>query len=366
MAARGRPRGPVPTIEWVGGVKGHAALIDQTLLPARCVVLEVRTLEAMWRAIRRLAVRGAPAIGIAAAYGMVLGARGGAGGSAGGLRKAIHRSAERLATARPTAVNLFWAIERMRRRGLELLDEGEPPREAIGLLLEEAKAVHREDADMCAAIGRHGSSLIASGATVLTHCNAGALATGGIGTALAAIYAAAAEGKRLSVFADETRPLLQGARLTSWELSRAGIDVTVICDNAAARVFGEGRIDCAIVGADRIARNGDTANKIGTYGVAQLARAHGVPFYVAAPSTTFDREVASGAGIPIEERGAGEVRAGLGKETTPRGMKVYNPAFDVTPARLITAFITERGIIRAPYGKSIPKVLGWIGKTGRR
>jgi methylthioribose-1-phosphate isomerase len=290
---------------------------------------------------------------------MVLGVRGAAGRSAKGFRKAIEKAADRLSTARPTAVNLFWALERMRGRGLALLDEGKAPGEVLELLLEEARAIHREDAQMCAAIGRFGSSLIEPGSTVLTHCNAGALATGGMGTALAAIYAAAEDGKKLSVFADETRPLLQGARLTSWELARAGIDVTVICDNAAARVFGEGKIDCAIVGADRIARNGDTANKIGTYGVAQLARAHGVPFYVAAPSTTFDRQVASGAGIPIEERAPEEVRGGMGNETTPRGMKVYNPAFDVTPAKLITAFITERGIIRAPYGRSIPRVLGW-------
>jgi methylthioribose-1-phosphate isomerase len=293
----------------------------------------------------------------------VLGVRPAARRTAGGFRKALDRAADRLATARPTAVNLFWAIERMRNRGLQLLDEGKAPPEVLDLLLEEARAIHREDAKMCAAIGRFGASLIETGSTVLTHCNAGALATGGMGTALAAIYAAAEDGKRLSVFADETRPLLQGARLTSWELARAGIDVTVICDNAAARVFGEGKIDCAIVGADRIARNGDTANKIGTYGVAQLAKAHGVPFYVAAPSTTFDRDVASGAGIPIEERAADEVRSGKGKETTPRGMKVYNPAFDVTPAKLITAFITERGIIRAPYGKNISRLLGWGRKS---
>ncbi len=355
----------VKAVEWVGGLDGYAAVLDQTLLPGRVRVLRVRDLEIMWRAIRRLAVRGAPAIGVAAAYGVVLGVRGAAGKGRGPFAKALERTVLRLGSARPTAVNLFWALARMKEMGRRLLAEGRPGREAAEALLEEARAIHREDAEQCAAIGEHGASLLRDGSTVLTHCNAGALATGGMGTALAAVYAAAAVGKRIRVFADETRPLLQGARLTSWELRRSGIDVTLICDGAAGRVLGEGKIDCAIVGADRIASNGDTANKIGTYGVALLARAHRVPFYVAAPSTTFDLSLRTGAAIPIEERAAEEVSSGFGRPTAPEGIRVYNPAFDVTPADLITAFITEKGIIRPPYRKNIARALGRGRKNGR-
>ena len=349
----------VRTIDWVGGLTGHLALIDQTLLPAKYKVIRIRTVEDLWSAIRRLSVRGAPAIGVAAAYGVILGVRGALRKGGAGLRKALRRTTKYLATSRPTAVNLFWALDRMKAAGERLIDGGMEPPEALVLLLEEARRIHAEDAAQCAAIGRHGASLLEDGATVLTHCNAGALATGGIGTALAGIYAAVAQGKRISVYADETRPLLQGARLTSWELSQAGIPVTLICDNMAARVMGEGRIDCVIVGADRIARNGDTANKIGTYGVALIARAHDVPFYVAAPGTTFDRATVRGDQIPIEERDGGEVRAGFGRATAPVRVRVYNPAFDVTPARLITAFITERGIIPPPFQRNIPRVMGW-------
>ncbi len=356
---RSRSTGPIPTLRWINGIGGYVALIDQTLLPSAYKIRRIRTLEEMREAIRVLAVRGAPAIGVAAAYGMVLGVRGQAGGRARQFRVTLERAARRLASARPTAVNLFWAVERMKEAGKRHLAEGRKPSEVVSRLLQEARSIHSEDAEQCAAIGRHGARLIRNGSTVLTHCNAGALATGGMGTALAVIYAAAAGGKRISVFADETRPLLQGARLTSWELQKAGIDVTVICDNAAASVFGQGRIDCAVVGADRIARNGDTANKVGTCGVAQLARSHGVPFYVAAPSTTFDPAVWSGAEIPIEERSSAEVRAGFGRQTIPPNVKVYNPAFDVTPARLITAFITDRGIIRPPFKKNIRRVMRW-------
>jgi methylthioribose-1-phosphate isomerase len=322
----------------------------------------VRTLEAMRAAIRRLSVRGAPAIGVAAAYGVVLGVRS-ATSSPAAVRRALGRACARLATSRPTAVNLFWALARMRALGERLLAHRRPPGEVASLLLREAEAIHREDAAQCLAIGEHGAGLLKDGSTVLTHCNAGALATGGIGTALAAVYAAQESGKRITVYADETRPLLQGARLTAWELKRAGIEVTLICDGAAARVLGEGRIDAAIVGADRIARNGDTANKIGTYGVALLARAHRVPFYVAAPATTFDPEIPSGKTIPIEERADAEVSDGFGRPSAPPGVRVYNPAFDVTPARFVTAFITERGVIRPPFGRNIAKTLGW--RAGR-
>lgn len=346
-------------MEWVGGLDGHVAMLDQTLLPSRMRVFPVSDVETMWRAIRRLAVRGAPAIGVAAAYGVVLGVRRLAGESPARFQGALERVTERLAGSRPTAVNLFWALLRMKALCTRLLDSGVPTLEVAERLLEEAQSIHAEDARQCESIGRHGESLLRDGFTVLTHCNAGALATGGIGTALAAVYAAAARGKRIHVFADETRPLLQGARLTSWELLRAGIEVTLICDGTAARVLGEKKINCAIVGADRIARNGDTANKIGTYGVALLSRAHGVPFYVAAPSTTFDPQIKSGNGIPIEERAAAEVSSGFGKATAPPGVGVYNPAFDVTPHKLVTAFITEKGIIRPPYGKNLRRVLGW-------
>jgi methylthioribose-1-phosphate isomerase len=359
---KGRPAGwrnPFSTLEWRRGTGGYVAMIDQTLLPATQKVIRVDTLEKMRESIRALRVRGAPAIGVAAAYGMVLGLRPHAGKGARGFLAAMERVADRLAGARPTAVNLFWAVDRMKGKGKDLLAKGLQPRDVLARLLEEARAIHAEDSSQCAAIGKHGARLLRSGSCVLTHCNAGALATGGMGTALAVIYAAAAAGKKVSVFADETRPLLQGARLTSWELQKSGIDVTVICDNAAASVFGEGKIDCVVVGADRIARNGDTANKIGTYGVAQLARVHRVPFYVAAPGSTFDPLARGGADIPIENRSPDEVRQGLGKMTTPRGMKVHNPAFDVTPARLVTAFITDKGIIRPPFRKNIQLVLGW-------
>jgi methylthioribose-1-phosphate isomerase len=330
------------------------ALLDQTLLPERARILRVRGVEAMHGAIRRLAVRGAPAIGVAAGYGVVLGVRAGKGRTPAAVRRDVERVTAYLATSRPTAVNLFWALERMRaaagRAGAELAGAPRFKDRLLARLLAEARAIHGEDRRLCAAIGAHGEKLVRSGWSVLTHCNAGALATGGSGTALAVIYAAREAGKRVRVFADETRPLLQGSRLTAWELERAGIDVTVICDGAAASVLASGAVQCVIVGADRIARNGDVANKIGTYGVAVLAREHGVPFYVAAPSTTFDLTLASGRDIPIEERSSAEVVA-------RRGVKAFNPAFDVTPARHVSAIITEKGIIRPPYARSIARAL---------
>lgn len=319
------------TVEWIGDLPGHLRLIDQTLLPTQLEYRDCKAVEEVWEAIRVLRVRGAPAIGVAAAYGVVLGMQTG--------RSKLREVTDYLRTSRPTAVNLFWALERMERRGGAVPD-----------LLAEARAIHGEDAAMCRAIGKVGASLVESGQGVLTHCNAGGLATAEYGTALAVLYSAAEAGKRFRVFADETRPLLQGARLTAWELQQAGIDVTLICDNMAAQVMREGKVQLVIVGADRIAKNGDTANKIGTYGVALLAKAHGIPFYVAAPSTTFDLRIANGSEIPIEQRDPREITEGLGKLIAPPGVQVYNPAFDVTPAELISGIITERGLIQ-PVGE---------------
>ncbi|MBK7643862.1 MAG: S-methyl-5-thioribose-1-phosphate isomerase [Planctomycetes bacterium] len=336
------------TISWSGTLAGHARLLDQTLLPLQHVVLEIRDVDAMRDAIRRLAVRGAPAIGVAAAFGVLLALRGLDDHTPTNVVGVVREAAATLAKARPTAVNLFWALDRMVARAEAARAEGQSG-EAIGeTLFAEAQAIAREDAQACERMGAYGAELIADGATLLTHCNAGALATAGIGTALAPIYCAARAGKRVHVFADETRPLLQGARLTAWELARNGIDVTLITDNMAGKVMQEGRIDAVFVGADRIARNGDVCNKIGTYSVATLARAHSIPFYVVAPLSTFDPSVREGAGIPIEERAADEVTQGFGRRTAPEGVRVYNPAFDVTPARLVSAIITEAGIVREP------------------
>jgi len=344
---------PVPTIEWVGGMGGCVKLIDQTLLPGEMRFLECRDADTVWEAIRSLRVRGAPAIGIAAAMGVVLGVRGSEARTGEALVSEVERCADYLATARPTAVNLFWALDRMRRVARDAA--GQPPEWLKERLLAEANAVCEEDKDICRRIGRNGAGLIGDGNAVLTHCNAGGLATADYGTALAVIYAAHEQGRQVRVFADETRPLLQGARLTTWELMQAGIDVTLICDNTAAVVMKEGRVDLVIVGADRIAANGDAANKIGTYGVAVLAREHGVPFYVAAPRSTFDLSLESGAGIPIEERSGDEITCGFGRRTAPEGVKTYSPAFDVTPARLIAGIITERGIIEHPTAEAVAR-----------
>jgi methylthioribose-1-phosphate isomerase len=257
----------------------------------------------------------------------------------------VEAAADYLATSRPTAVNLSWALERLKRK-LKEMGWASESRQAAALLLDEARAIHEEDRQICRAIGRHGAALLYDGQGVLTHCNAGGLATSDYGTALAVIFTAQEAGKRLHVFADETRPLLQGARLTAWELKQRGIEATLICDSTAAQVMREGRVQAVLVGADRIAANGDTANKIGTYAVALAAKAHGVPFYVAAPSSTFDLSLASGDAIPIEQRPATEITHSFGRQTAPDGIAVYNPAFDVTPAHLITAIITERGVIR--------------------
>ncbi len=339
-------------LRWRGEADGVLELLDQTLLPNEVKWLEIRDVETLFEAIRALRVRGAPAIGCAAAYGVLLGLR----GAGDGWLRAVRAACARLAESRPTAVNLFWALNRMERRAesLSTASAGEAGR----ALLAEGHAIRDEDAAMCRAIGRHGMELIRDGMGVLTHCNAGALATSEYGTALAPMYAAQEAGRRFRVFVDETRPLLQGSRLTAWELTQAGIEATLICDNMAASVMRAGKVQLVITGADRIAANGDTANKIGTYGVAVLAKAHGIPFYVAAPSSTFDRSLANGSQIPIEERNADEIRRGFGRATAPADVACFNPAFDVSPAELIAGIICERGLIRPVRTETIGKVLG--------
>ncbi len=331
------------TIRWLGSaLDGWARLIDQTRLPVEFIELDCRDVASVWEAIKMLRVRGAPAIGVAAAYGAVMGARARGLSSVALVRDSLHEAADHLATSRPTAVNLFWALDRMRGVARGSARDGPGLLEA---LLREAQAIEAEDRATCRAIGAHGAGLIAPGDGVLTHCNAGGLATADYGTALAVIFSAHERGTPLRVFADETRPLLQGARLTTWELARRKIPVTLICDNMAAQVMREGKIHRVVVGADRIAANGDTANKIGTYGVAVLAHAHRIPFYVAAPASTFDLALADGNAIPIELRDPREITHGFGRQTAPDGVDAYNPAFDVTPAHLITGIITENGII---------------------
>jgi methylthioribose-1-phosphate isomerase len=333
------------TIDWIGGIDGFVRLIDQTLLPTQLDYRDCRTVEEVWEAIRALRVRGAPAIGIAAALGVVVGMHGFQDRSRGAYLHRLREVTEYLRTSRPTAVNLFWALDRMERR-VRGFTEQLGPKQLTLMLLDEALAIAEEDRQMCRAIGLAGAGLIGNGQGVLTHCNAGGLATADFGTALAVMFAAAEQGKRFRVFADETRPLLQGARLTAWELQQRDIDVTLICDSMAAQVMKEKRIDLVVVGADRIAANGDTANKIGTYGVALLARAHEIPFYVAAPSSTFDLSLSNGDAIPIEQRDPREITHGFGRQTAPDGVRVYNPAFDVTPAYLIAGIITEKGIVQ--------------------
>lgn len=334
---------PPPTLRWSGDASGSLWMIDQTLLPQECREIELTTAEGVWEAIRSLRVRGAPAIGVAAAYGVVLGVRDAHNCERSEFDAALTKVCEYLATSRPTAVNLFWALDRMRRVAANC---GEfPAREMSARLLSEAQSIEREDREMCAAIGRHGAALLEDSQGILTHCNAGGLATAGDGTALSVIFAAAAQGKNPQVYADETRPLLQGARLTTWELMQRNIPVTLICDSMAGWVMREGRVNVVITGADRIAANGDAANKIGTYSVALLAKAHGIPFYVAAPSSTFDLSLATGKEIPIELRNAAEITEGFGRRTGPEGVGVYNPAFDVTPAEYLAGIVTEHGVI---------------------
>jgi len=348
----------VPTLEWKGGLPGELAMIDQTLLPGSLVVIKVKDIDSLRNDIRRLAVRGAPAIGLAACFGVVLGVQ-----EFIGDRQAFDRRLSEvidfLAQARPTAVNLFGGLERMRRTADENPDLDTPAIKQR--LLDEAQAALREDQEICLELGELGQTLLPDNSGALTHCNAGALATSDHGTALSVFFAAARAGKTITVYADETRPLLQGARLTAWELKQAGIDVTLICDNAAGHVMKEGRIDAVFVGADRIAANGDTANKIGTYSVSVLAKAHCVPFYVVAPVSTIDMDTPDGASIPIEERSGDEVRRFGDTSVAPSDVKAYNPAFDVTPAENITAIVTEKGIIREPTTERIAAVVAGQG-----
>jgi methylthioribose-1-phosphate isomerase len=340
----------IPTLAWTPeGVR----FIDQTRLPLEESYVLATTYEQVADVIVTMVVRGAPAIGVSAAYGVALGALRTKAATAAEFAPEFERICARLAGTRPTAVNLFWAIDRMKRLFVALLDAGATLAQIQGKLLAEAHAMYAEDIAACKAMGAFGGALLPDEGGVLTHCNAGALATCGYGTALGVIRSAVEQGKRIHVYADETRPFLQGARLTAWELMADHIPTTVICDNMAASLMRAGKIQVVVVGADRIAANGDVANKIGTYNVAILAKEHGIPFYVAAPWSTIDLATPTGDSIPIEERPAIEVTHHGGKQLTPNGVCIRNPAFDVTPVRYITAIITERGVLRAPFGDSL-------------
>ena len=352
----------VETLRWEGGLPGRCALIEQTLLPTEERWLVVESVAAMHEAIRRLAVRGAPAIGVAAGYGVVLGVQHLRGRAGDEVLQAALLAADHLATSRPTAVNLFWALDRMRARARSEHAAAKAGDAIVAALHEESLAIHAEDRAMCAEMGRLGADLVEDGMGILTHCNAGALATGGMGTALAPIYTALAQGKRVKVWADETRPLLQGARLTVYELMKAGVEVVLITDNMAASLMRTGVVDLVFVGSDRIARNGDVCNKIGTYSVALAAREHGVPFWAVAPTSTFDPGCARGEDIHIEERAAEEICEGFGKRTAPAGAKVWNPAFDWTPARLVSGIVCEQGLVRKPDRARVEAVLRRAGR----
>ena len=347
-------------LEWVGGVDGFLELIDQRKLPGELVRLQCRDIEQVYEAIKTLAVRGAPAIGVCAAYGLALAMQklGGNDDSEAGIA-CLEKSCEYLSSSRTTAANLFWALQRVKQSAERFV--ADTPAASLQALKErvwaEANAIYTEDVDMCRRIGENGQVFIGQGAGILTHCNAGALATAGQGTALSVMFEAHKRGKKFKVYADETRPLLQGARLTAWELKQAGIDVVVVCDNMAGWLMKQGKISAVITGADRIAANGDAANKIGTYSLSILAREHGIPFYIAAPSSTFDLSIKTGDEIPIEQRAAEEVTTFAKTQIAPEGINVYNPAFDITDASLITAIITEKGVIEKPNTKKIAEHL---------
>jgi methylthioribose-1-phosphate isomerase len=343
----------IPTLAWTPeGVR----FIDQTRLPLEESYVLATTCEQVAEVIVTMVVRGAPAIGVSAAYGVALGALGSKAATVQEFAPEFERICARLAGTRPTAVNLFWAIDRMKRLFAALAGAGASMAEMQQRMLAEAHAMYEEDIAACKTMGKFGAALLPEEGGVLTHCNAGALATCGYGTALGVIRSAVEQGKRIEVFADETRPFLQGARLTAWELMADGIQTTVICDNMAASLMRAGEIQAVVVGADRIAANGDVANKIGTYNVAILAKEHGIPFYVAAPWSTIDLATATGEAIPIEERPAVEVTHHGGKQLTPNGVGICNPAFDVTPAKYVSAIVTERGVLRAPYGESLKQM----------
>jgi methylthioribose-1-phosphate isomerase len=346
------------TISWTGQA---ARLLDQTLLPTETSYVEITDERQMWDAIKRLVVRGAPAIGVAAAFGVYLGVR--QVEELSGFKPKLKQVCDYLATSRPTAVNLFWAIDRIYKHARSHPRYRATPQKLLKILkqrvLDEALVMLEEDNRVCRAIGRHGAKLLSEifpgrdRIDLLTHCNAGGLATVQYGTALAPIYIGTEQGMKFHVFADETRPLLQGSRITAFELQQNGIPVTVICDGMAATVMSQGKVGAVIVGTDRVAANGDVANKIGTLGVAILAKHYKIPFFVAAPTSSIDLSLATGAGIPIEERSGSEVSRGLGKQTAPPDVAIYNPAFDVTPNDLVTAIITENGVAQAPYIRSL-------------
>ncbi|MDK2820322.1 MAG: methylthioribose-phosphate isomerase [Clostridia bacterium] len=342
---------PIAPINWE---KDQVVIIDQTCLPEKEVYIYPQKVEEVWDAIKKLKVRGAPAIGIAAAFGLYLAVKDSRAGDKKGFLAELNKASDYLASSRPTAVNLFWALDRV-KRAVEAADTDNVA-DLINLVHKEALAIRDEDEAMCRAIGKNGASLLRDVDSVLTHCNAGTLATSRFGTALSPIYELKKQGKLLKVFVDETRPLLQGARLTAWELHQAGIPLTLITDNMAAAVMARGWVQAVIVGADRITANGDVANKIGTYGVAILAKEHNIPFYVAAPASTFDLSLESGEQIPIEERNPEEVSHFGLRRTAPEGIDIFNPAFDVTPSRYVTAIITEKGVIRPPYKQNIAKM----------
>ena len=340
----------LPTIDREGDV---VVMIDQRKLPAQEVYVRCRTAPEVARAIKTMVIRGAPAIGVAAAWGIAVGMRRSTATGTQKFAAEFQKTCELMAATRPTAVNLFWAIERMKRCFGAAVQAGDSVEQLKDRLDREAQQIHDEDLASCRAMGAFGAEVVPADAHILTHCNAGALATAGYGTALGVIRGAVEAGKTVAVFADETRPFLQGARLTAWELVRDGIDTTIITDNMSASLMGQGKVNFVVVGADRIAANGDTANKVGTYGVAVLAREHHIPFYVAAPLSTIDLRTPDGAHIPIEERNAREVTHVGPSRVAPVGAKIWNPAFDVTPHRFIAGIITERGIFRAPYTDSL-------------
>ena len=347
----------LPTIEWKDDA---VVMIDQRKLPSAEVYVSCKTANEVAKAIKSMVIRGAPAIGVAAAMGIALGMRRSSATGTKQFTTEFQKSCDLMAATRPTAVNLFWAIERMKTVFAEAAQGGCSVGEIKQRLEAEARRIHDEDVASCRSMGAHGATLVPQDARILTHCNAGALATAGYGTALGVIRAAAEQGKKVAVLADETRPFLQGARLTAWELVKDGIETTVITDNMAAAMMQLGNVDLVVVGADRIAANGDVANKIGTYGVAVLAKEHAIPFYVAAPISTVDLATADGSGIPIEERNDKEVTHVGTSRMTPEGARIRNPAFDVTPSKYVTAIITERGIARAPYGESLAALVAGV------
>ncbi len=349
----------VETIKWVNG---NIRIIDQTLLPHKLKYIHCRDVRTLWQAIKRLSVRGAPALGVAAAFGVLLGIKSFNGKDKKRFIKHVERISGYLATSRLTAVNLFNVLTRM-KQVIQRHPEASVAR-LKNLLKKEALAIFEEDRRVCRKMGRHGAQLISNNVSVMTVCNAGALATVDYGTALGVFYSAKKMGKKFKVYACETRPLLQGARLTAWELLREKIDTTLICDNMAATLMKQGKIDAVFTGADRIASNGDTANKIGTYMLAVLAKHHRIPFYVVAPESTFDLSIAGGSQIPIEERSKDEVVGFAGRPTAPRQVRVYNPAFDVTDNRLITAIVTEKGIVRPPFGRNIKRIFKRVNHPG--